>query len=732
MLPPRKPHEQEKACALPPASARRSGLPFPNRLTGRASSSAQNAIAESAGLCYSQCYMLPSCEGRRERGKLGRIHMHYLFGVDYYPEHWPKERWATDAKMMREMGVTIVRMAEFSWSKWEPREGEFHFEDLDEAIEILGREGIDCILGTPTAAPPKWIIDRNPEIQPMDAEGRRYFFGGRHHDCQSNPVYREHIRRFVTAFARHYAQNPHVVGWQVDNELGNSHGNLCYCPSCEKRFRQWLKQKYQTIERLNQCWGTAFWSQGYTSFDQITAPKMTTSGHNPSQQLDWKRFCSDLVLEFHQFQADILRQAAPGKFITHNLMGFSDKLDYHRLGEQLDFASHDQYPGGHFHARHDVYRADFHAAELDLVRSVKKKPFWIMEQQSGITGWEILGRTPRPGQLGLWAMQCVAHGADTILFFRWRSCLMGTEQYWHGILPHNGEPGRYYREIKAFMDQAGPWMEEMQGAMPPKEAAILFSYEQDYAFAIQPHHPDLRYTQHLMTYYGALHRKHIPTDFVRENDDWSGYKVLIAPLQFLMTPELSAKLHAYVAGGGRLVLDFRCGVKDAHNLAISTDTLPCLVHDLCGIRVTEYDCLRDAVGEVVWNGEAYESYLWNDIIELDTATMLAAYGKEFYQGSPAITCNAYGQGKTYYVGTQMSPALADRMIEEVTAGIAPLADTPWGVEVTQREKNGKRYLFVLNHTGTEQPISLPASWQPMDGKDVSALPPYAAKVYRRA
>lgn len=657
--------------------------------------------------------------------------MSYLFGVDYYPEHWPRERWATDAKMMREMGITIVRMAEFSWSKWEPREGEFHFEDLDEAIEIMAKEGIDCILGTPTAAPPKWIIDKNPEILPVDSRDRHYFFGGRHHDCQSNPVYREHIRRFVTAFAEHYAKNPHVVGWQVDNELGNSHFDLCFCPSCERRFRLWLKGKYGTIENLNERWGTAFWSQGYTDFEQVDSPKVTTSGHNPSQQLDWKRFCSDLVLEFHQFQADILRKAAPEKFITHNLMGFSDKLDYQKLGQQLDFASHDQYPGGHFHAKHDEYRADFHAAEVAYVRSTMKKPFWIMEQQSGITGWEILGRAPKPGQLGLWAMQCVAHGADTIVFFRWRSCVMGTEQYWHGILPHNGVPGRYYREIKEFMDKNAPLIQALQGAMPAKEAAILFSYDQNYAFTIQPHHPELRYTKHLMTYYGALHRANIPTDFVRENDDWSGYKVLIAPLQFLMTPELSAKFHAYVEQGGTLVLDFRSGVKNNNNIAITTDALPCLVNDLCGLTVTEYDCLRDADALVAWDGKTYPAHLWSDVMEATTAQPLATYAKEFYAGTPAITRNTFGKGQVYYIGTQMGSELADRFVRELeeNAGLASLLHTPHGVEVVHREKDGVRYIFVLNHNEEAWKLDVPAQWVPLQEQNAEVLPPHAFMVF---
>ena len=651
----------------------------------------------------------------------------HLWGVDYYPEHWPKERWPIDAAMMREMGITVVRMAEFSWEKFEPRAGEFHFEDLDEAIDVLAKEGIDCILGTPSAAPPAWIIEQNPEIQPVDRAGLTRWFGGRHHDCQSNPVYREHIRRYVTAFAKHYAENPHVIGWQVDNELGNSHEDLCYCPRCEERFRQWLREKYGAVEELNRCWGTAFWSQGYSGFEQVHAPRNTAAGHNPSQQLDWKRFCSDLVCEFHQFQADILRSCAPGKFITQNMMGFAGKVNYFDLGEQLEFASQDQYCGGHFQADHRAFRGDFHAAELDMIRAVKGKPYWLMEQQSGITGWEIVGRAPKPGQLALWAMQSIAHGADTIVFFRWRSCLMGTEQYWHGILPHSGIPGRYYREIRAFMEQTGPALRAMQGSMPRCETAIIRSYDQEWAIGIQPHHPELRYIGHMMTYYRALFERNVPVDFIPEEAEFGRYKLLIAPLMFLMQPGMAEKLRDYAANGGTLVLTMRSGVKDEHNLALSEGPLPCRLDELCGARVTEYDSLLQAEGSVRWGDEVYPCGLWCDVLETTTAGTVAVYDSEFYAGTPAITRNSYGKGTVYYVATQMSDALAARFMAEAleTSGVRGLMETPPHVEAICREKDGKQWLFLLNHTGETQQVDIPDMWQGARGP----LEPYGTRIF---
>jgi len=660
--------------------------------------------------------------------------MDTFFGVDYYPEHWPRERWETDVRLMKEMGLNVVRMAEFSWSKLEPAEGEFNFGWLDEAIALLAKSGIQSILGTPSAAPPAWIIAQNPEIQPIDYQGRLRHFGGRHHHCQSNATYREHIRRYVTAFAKHFGSNPHVIGWQIDNELGNSHGDLCMCPSCEAAFQQWLKDKYSDIDTLNRRWGNVFWSQEYQDFTQIQAPKITATGQNPSAILDWKRFCSDLIVDFHKHQSNILRAAAPEKFITHNYMGFSDKVNYFDLGEDIDFASHDQYPSGHFHPVQNVMKADQLAAALDVIRATKQQSFWLMEQQSGMTGWEVMGRAPRPGELGMWAMQCIAHGADAIVFFRWRSCTVGTEQYWHGVLPHSGIPGRNYQELKSFIQKARPLMKEVQNSVPKAKVGIVYAYDQKYAIDIQPHHPDMEYIEHMMRYYTALFNRNVPIDFVSDKGDFAKYDLLIAPLQYLMPSELEHKYKAYVSNGGTLVLDMRAGVKDEDNICRTEAPLPGkILSEVLGLEIPEYDCLRDTTVQILWDGVRYEGEKWSDIIELKGTCPLAVYDSEFYAGTPAITVNRYGDGKAYYIGTEPGAGLAARLAEEFIGAqkLDSFGNTPLGVEIAHRATEKADYIFVINHTNEAKRVQIPADWTPYYDGQCEQLGAFATDVYMR-
>lgn len=667
------------------------------------------------------------------------------FGADYYPEHWPQERWETDARLMKEMGIQVVRMAEFSWHKMEPSEGKYDFEWLEEAIALLGSYGIKTVLGTPTAAPPAWLINRHPEILPIDRQGRVHGFGGRHHDCQSNPVYRSYVSAMVTAMAKKFADNPNVIGWQTDNELGNSHGDLCTCDSCRRTFQKWLQKKYSSVEALNAAWGTHFWSQEYNDFSEVFTPRLTAAGENPSAMLDWKYFCSDLIVDFQQMQVDIIRKYCPNHFITHNCMGFADKVNYFDLNRELDFASHDQYPGGYFARMPHENNYDM-AANLDLTRGFKKQSFWIMEQQSGITGWELMGRAPIPGQLAAWTGQSVAHGADCVVFFRWRTCTVGTEQYWHGILPHSGNPGRRYHELKDFIGRMAPFMDELQGAMPASETAIVFSYGQEYAMQLQPQHPELDYVTQIKKYYKELYRNNIPVDFVEAADDLSKYKLVIAPLQYLMTPKLEQHYFDYVKQGGHLILTMRTGVKDEHNLCMSDAELPGRLGELCGIEILDYDCLRDvkvqikpAEGRLAASTASaqealdvqYQGTKWADIITLRGAAAIAHYNSEFYAGVPCITENTYGSGKAYYVGTEPEEELMKRLLAEATkaAGVESLGESDEEVELCIREKAGKKWLFAMNYGTQKGNCQIPENFEMVLGEKRGEVQPFEVQMY---
>ena len=660
--------------------------------------------------------------------------MEIHFGVDYYPEHWPRSRWETDAKLMKELGVQVVRLAEFSWHKLEPIEGTYDFNWLDDAIELLGKYGIKSILGTPSAAPPAWMCNAYPEILPIDREGRVRGFGGRHHDCQSNPVYRSFIRKMVTALATHYAENENVIGWQPDNELGNSHEDLCTCDSCKRSFQEWLKKKYITVEQLNKRWGNEFWSQEVNAFEEIFTPRITVTGVNPSFLLDWKLFHSDLIVDFMKEQTTIIRTHCKNKFITHNYMGFADTVDYYELGKELDFVSHDQYPGGFFgkqpHADH--YEM---AAMLDVVRSYKDKPFWIMEQQSGITGWEVMGRAPKPGQLSAWTIQSVAHGADAVVFFRWRVCAVGTEQYWHGILPHSGNPGRRFYELKDTIKEMKPIMEEMKGSMPKPEVGIVFSFQQNYAFHIQPQNPKLSYIRQVQKYYKEFYQKNIVTDFVPESGDFGKYKLLIAPLQYLMNKDLEDKYFEYVKNGGHLVLTMRTGVKDKYNVCMTERELPGRLSELTGVEVLDYDCLNETSVKVEFLGKEYDSFIWSDLMRTEkTVEIMGTYASEFYKGEACITKNLYEKGICYYVGTEPGEELMEAFLFNLSkmAGVKPLGTADAEVELMERENDVRKWIFAINHSEEKKQFQIDESYQMIKGENPGILEAFEVQIFESA
>lgn len=652
------------------------------------------------------------------------------FGVDYYPEHWPRERWMEDIRMMKELGIQLVRMGEFSWCKFERNSGEYEFEWLDEVIDMLGKAGIYTLLGTPTAAPPSWLIEEDSEILPMDSNGNRKGFGGRHHDCMSNHHYRGAIKSLVTELAYHYKDNTWVIGWQIDNELGNSHEDLCMCPSCERSFQRWLKQKYKTITCLNEKWGTVFWSQEYHDFSQIPAPKVTPNMHNPSLELDWKRFASDLVNDFLKMQVDIIRKISPDKMLTHNLMGFYDKTDYFKIAQLLDVAGNDQYPTGYYFEQPGQPTWEVSAC-YDFIRSVKKKPFWMIEMQAGATGGKLIGRNPKPGQLKLWTAQSVAHGADAIIYFRWRNCLFGTEQYWHGILPHSGVPGRTYKELKDTIQTLKPVMEKIKGSMPQKQVGILFSYNQDWALQVQPHHPEYSYMYQVHQFYKWCSRSGLSVDFLGEDDSLDGYPLVFAPLCYLTTEHESRKLENYTQKGGNLVFSTRAGVKDKHNVCLP-QILPGPYKVLLGLYIPEYDCLWEEKIALIdtTQGERGEALIWSDCIELDGAEGILSFGSGLYQGKPAVTRHFYGDGTAWYIGGVLDEKAGDWLMEYLCRESGLPHGNMGDLEVESVIRNGEEedVLFILNHSNQIRKTEVPEQFGRSEAVE---LAPYEVKIIRR-
>ncbi len=635
----------------------------------------------------------------------------FYFGVDYYPEHWPEDRWPEDARLMAGADINLVRLAEFAWSFLEPSPGRFDFDWLDRALEVLQAHGIKAILGTPTASPPPWVMSILPDAYRVLASGQRRTYGNRRGYCPSHPGYRERGRIVTQAMAEHYAGHPAIIGWQIDNELGSR----CYCPFCRAAFQTWLQEKYGHLDALNTAWGTAFWSHVYTEWSQIPVPLETGDVPNPGLDLDYRRFMSDTYVSFQQEQVDILRQICPQHLITHNFMGFHyDEMNYFDLAQALDVVSWDNYLRTSWNRDRHV---DTVASALshDTMRGLKRQNFWLMEQQSGCGGWQEGGVVPRPGEMRLWTYQAIAHGADAIVYFRWRTARYGTEQFWHGVLEHHGQPRRRYRELQQIGAELARVGARFLGAESRAQAAMILSYDSRFAFQGQPNHSDFRYAELFRSYYAALYRRNVGVDIVPPAARLDRYDLVIAPALYVLDDETAGNLRRYVEDGGTLLVTARSGVKDSDNATVSAP-LPGWLADVCGVEVEEYDALHPGTYVPLaweWTGpgssmpEAHAS-LWCDILAPSAAQTVARYRGEFYAGRAAITLNHFGRGQAAYVGTLGAAALHDAAIEWLmqVADVSPALPTPSGVEAVERWQEGRRLLFLLNHTDGDQEIAL--------------------------
>ncbi len=668
-------------------------------------------------------------------------------GVCYYPEHWPESMWEEDLDRMLQAGIRVCRVAEFAWSKFEKTQGVFTFDFFDRFLDLACKKGMKVIFCTPTATPPAWLTEKYPEVLNAFPDGTLVRHGMRGHCSHTSPVFLELCARLVEELGKHYGPHPAVIGWQIDNEL-NCETNMYYSESDSQAFRNYLKQKFKTLERLNEAMGTVFWNQEYTSWEEIFVARPTLADSpNPHLLLEQKRFVSEATIAFCSLQADILKKyRKPGDFITTN--GLFGHLDYQEMNRRaLDFITFDSYPNFAYALDSSLNanatasgRLRDRSSGLSLARTRSISPnFGIMEQQSGAGGWQtrMPQPIPKPGQLRLWALQSIAHGADYVSFFRWRTCNVGMEIYWNGILPWDNRDSRQLKELSALFEDVKK-ISHLSKSRYRARVAVCYHYASDWDGEGDIFYGPLKDLS-TTNWFAACEALHTPMDLfcLREDtctEDLLAYDLVVLPHIALLSEKMAEALEGYLQQGGTVIFGARTGFKDEFGRCPMTPT-PGPAARLVGGSVREYTLLpENAPGKAELFGQSVSMPGVNEILEAEDAQVLACYQSGYYAGSPAILSKKLGKGRAIYVGSAFSEETAGALLKE--AGLAePYRECfslPEEIELAVREKDGKQYFFLLNYTSQPQPFVCQKPFTELltgeRWEGDAALPPYGAAV----
>lgn len=641
-------------------------------------------------------------------------------GTCYYPEHWAPSLWQSDMQRMKAAGITTIRIAEFAWSKTEPTEGSFTFTFFDEFLDVAEREGMCVIFCTPTATPPAWLTERYPEVLNARKDGVPYRHGMRRHYNYNAPIYRTLCARIVEKLAEHYAARPCIIGWQIDNEL-NCETDEFYSDADTTAFRDFLRKRYGSLDALNDAWGTAFWNQTYTDWNEVYVPRLTvTGGANPHQQLDYSRFVSESVISFCAMQADIIRRyKKPGDFITTNGM-FANVDNVRMTDDALDIYMYDSYPNfayaldadpAHDNRLHDRYWS----RNLTEVRGVCPH-FGIMEQQVGAHGWNTRMATPapKPGQLTLWAFQSLAHGADYLSFFRWRSARFGTEMYWQGILDYDSRDTRKLAEVTTLAARLKR-LQALAGSHYVADVAVLRDYDNLWDARTDKWHGKLHHASEDEIFV-ACQLSHTPLDFCFLRDDsdvseLSRYKVLFYPHPYILTEARAALLAAYVKGGGTLILGARTGMKDVRGQCVARP-MPGLLSTLTQTTVEDFTFVGATDGSVNmrFGDNELDTGLFNDVLTVSEQAgarrprIIATYTGNYYAGAPAAVQTQHGDGSVIHFGGTFTRKTTVTFLAHtnVLSPYENILQLPADCELSVREKDGLRTYLVLNYSAQPQ------------------------------
>ncbi|SER90838.1 beta-galactosidase [Gracilibacillus ureilyticus] len=640
-----------------------------------------------------------------------------LHGADYNPEQWEKypEVLEEDIRLMKQANCNVMSVGIFSWGKLEPEEGKFTFEWMDKLLDTFHENGIYALLATPTGARPAWMSEKYPEVLRVRANRVRNLHGMRHNHCYTSPVYREKTAIMNAKLAERYSDHPAVIGWHISNEYGGD----CHCPYCQEAFREWLKKKYKTLDALNDAWWTTFWSHTYTSWSQVESPAPHGETMVHGQNLDWKRFVTDQTLDFYRHEVSPLKKKNPDLPVTANFMEAFEGLNYAKFADDLDIVSWDSYPTWHDEQEASALAA-WTAMNHDWFRSLKDgKPFLLMESTPSLTNWQPISKLKKPGMHILSSLQAVAHGSDSVQYFQWRKSRGSSEKFHGAVVDHAGHGDtRVFNEVKELGDGLSK-LDAVVGSTVKAEVAVIFDTENRWAVkdAQGPRNSGVHYERTVREHYQAFWEQGISVDVIDMEKDFSKYKLVVAPMLYMVRPGVGEKIDNFVQNGGSFVATYWSGIVDENDLCF-LGGFPGPLRKTLGIWSEEIDGLYDsevnkieAVGNNGFGlkGE-YEARELCDLIHLEGAEALAYYKSDFYAGRPALTVNNVGDGKAYYIASRNNHAfhqafygeLANQLqLKKALGGLLPK-----DVSAQVRTDGENDYVFLMNFSKQSKVINL--------------------------
>ncbi len=646
----------------------------------------------------------------------------FLHGGDYNPDQWldRPEILDEDIRLMKQAGVNVVTLGVFSWSSYEPTEGVFQFDWLDSMMDRLYENGIHVILATPSGGKPPWMAKKYPETMRMREDRVRHHYSDRENQCNSSKIYREKVRIIDEKLAERYHNHPALIMWHISNEIYGT----CHCPQCQENFRAWLKQKYGTIEELNRQYWSRFWSHQYSDWSEIESPAAGIGEQAVHGLiLDYKRFYSDLTVDFIRQEIQAIRRYSRDIPVTTNTFHHDCGVNLADLAKELDVASWDLYPRWHCG---DDKTTEWDCAvsasfDLDYCRSMKRQPFYLMESVPSVPSQFAVCKLKRPGMHLLSSIQAIASGSESVQYFQWRKGRGGYEKFHGAVISHNGSgETRVFRDVCKVGRVLKEW-KEIKGAVTESKVALVYDWENFSALAgqVSLKNKKKNFREMVQEYYGALLKQYVSVDIISQNDDFSGYQLLIAPNLYLFRDETPEKIRRFVEEGGNVILSVYSGLVNENDLAYEGYP-PHGLNDVFGIRSEEVDSLcDDEYNTITYRGKTYRVMDYCDLLQEDGAEPMAFYERDFYKGMEAVTRHSYGRGTAYYVAGHMEEAFLVEFLSDIIrkAGITPILEVPYvsDIMVKERKKNGTRYLFLMNFSMETRTIRVGEHDHVLDG-----------------